>query len=186
MASRNSSSPSRRKPNHGSAAVETPIAIRSRVPLDAELRAHVAERLQAVLDGAAQLFERATVWFDNVDAARGTADTECRIRLVREGHPGVAVAARAEDPRAAFVRAAPSIARAARQVEAEAHADGAKATASPSEARAAGMVDALESSTTRPSRTSTRRSANRIKSATQLTRRTKRAVRSPQARAARG
>lgn len=49
----------------------------------------------------------------------------------------------------------------------------------------AGMTSALEDSAGRPSRKSTRRATNRIKSATQLTRRTKRNVRAPQTRAQR-
>lgn len=50
--------------------------------------------------------------------------------------------------------------------------------------RTSGMTAMLEDSTEdRPSRKSTRRSTNRVKQSTQLTRRTQRAVRSPKARA---
>jgi len=235
---------------------DTPIAIRSRISIDADLRAQTEERLRRALSSLGPRIERASVRFEDLNGPRGGVDTVCRVKLVFSGGPSVQVEERGIDAAVAMGRAVRRVAHAARR---RADRDGGSAPAATHEpvsvhraesrpfdaavdtgsvigrrvgrarvnldsalerpeklrrdayvntaevgrsatdrkaggsvsarrnARksADGMVSTLEDSRDKPSRKSTRRSSNRSLGATQLTRRTKRALATPGARAAR-
>ena len=150
--------------------------------------------------------------FKDVNGPRGGADTVARIQLTVAGRPSVFVEERAHDADQALSRAATSVAPGdgplRRQAGAAAPAPTRPARVLPPRPRAAraetrtppaarqdqaaqrpkqrgGMVYKLEASATKPSRKSTRKSANRLKTGNKLGRRTKRAKHTPRARASR-
>jgi hypothetical protein len=149
--------------------------------------------------------ERVSVRFKNLNGPRGGIDTSCRIKLTISGRPSVFVEERALDADKALARAATSVARAmARSVERVGLATPSlprlptpaptprpkKVEALAEEApkgrrRRRGMVYALEESATKPSRKSTRKSINRLKSGNKLSRRQQRRKHTPRARASR-
>lgn len=233
---------------------DTPLALRSRVPLSADTRDRIREQLTRKLRKFATHIERVTARFDDLNGPRTGLDSECRLKIVLANMESVIVEARAESPEAAFAQAGRSIERTLRKklerlgrsapastrdraapgaalevepsndagssigrrvgrsgknLEAAAsrpeklrrdvYVDTAAPSKSESDRRAggpstaarntklnrAGMTATLEDSRSTPSRKSTRRSANRVKSATNLQRRQIRATHSPGARARR-
>ncbi len=159
--------------------------------------------------------QRIDVRFKDVNGPRGGADTVVRIHVTVVGRPSVFVEERALDVHRALARAAASLSQAmdssigklgrrapagARPSSSSASASASAATApaaAPSRRRAPpastprrrprrrGMIYRLEESATKPSRKSTRKSVNRAKGASQLSRRTRRAKHSPKSRASR-
>jgi hypothetical protein len=256
--------PKPEKPSAGRTTVaQTPLTIRSRMPLDPKLRDAIRVKLGRLLHGLGPRLERASVRFEDINGPKRGVDTVCRIKVTMSGEPSVVVQSQAENPRTAFQLTAPRLASAVRRaahrkgkktpgptrrqkappsgadkgmlrrdrlsfivggeligrreghgvenrdaallrpekvrrdvpvdtsepgVSASARKAGGTATARRNtKANQAGMASMLEDTKApgQPSRKSTRRATNRIKGATQLTGRTKRAVHSPEERAAR-
>lgn len=233
---------------------EIPIAIRSTIPLRPSFEGRVRRQLARRVVHGADVIERGTVRFDDVNGPRGGRDTVCRIKLVMSGLPSLVVEKRAVSPGRAFapaveaigtkfrrrkgkhrlrsrsrrgVRGAPAaqlrnakhepgeligrrvgrgheaLARALERPEKgdrAAYVDTAAPGVSASDRRAGGGHTArrntlartsrahstLEDSRKRPSRKSTRRSANRGKPSGRLERAAAAAITTPQARANRG
>jgi hypothetical protein len=90
----------------------TPIAIRSRLDLAALFEDRIRRTLASRLGHAAQLIERGTVRFEDINGPRGGVDTMCRIKIVLSGRPSVQVEETATTPEAAFARAVPRLATA--------------------------------------------------------------------------
>lgn len=90
----------------------TPLAIRSRIPLDSDFRDLVRARLGRRLGKFAKRIERVSVRFEDVNGPRGGVDTVCRAKAVLEGLPSVVVEERAADVREAFRRVADGLERA--------------------------------------------------------------------------
>jgi ribosome-associated translation inhibitor RaiA len=88
-----------------------PVVIRSRVELTPDVEHAIRARLDEKLGQAAGLILRGTVQFEDADGPRGRLDTRCRIKVVLERRPAVAVEERAADPQAAFERAIAQVAR---------------------------------------------------------------------------
>jgi hypothetical protein len=185
---------------------ETPLRLHVR---GVDVSPEFPERARALLGRRLGRFgthiERAVVRVKNLNGKRGGVDTLCRIELTVAGRRSVFVEERALDADQALARAAASVARAmARSVErvglrtpapTRTPAPPAPIPRSTSSAPAAeprrerprrhGMVYVLETSATKPSRKSTRKSANRLKGGSKKMRRTQRKKHSPKARAAR-
>jgi hypothetical protein len=190
-------------------APRTPLAVRtSGLAVEPDLRRRIHSRLGIRLGKFAPRIERLTVRFEDVNGPRGGIDVACRIKAVISGVPSVVVTELAANPVAAFDRAGQRIERAVRQRIGRAREGGrllrvpppakpraASATVSRASAsaaprnrnqRARKATVALEGSTqSRPSRKSTRRSANRAKHGNKLARRESRRASSPSARRAR-
>jgi len=184
----------------------------SGVAVDPELRARIHQRLGWRLGKFAPRIERLSVRFEDVNGPRGGIDVACSIKAVIGDLPSVVVTELAANPRLAFDRASLRVERAVRraigrgrergrlgpmQAPTVAHgrkgrrgARGASVTrAAPSTAvrnrkrRAPKATAALEGSArSRPSRKSTRGSANRAKHGNKLGRREQRRLSSPKAR----
>ena len=193
-------------------ASSTPLAVRtSGLSVDPELRRRIHGRLGLRLGKFAPRIERLTVRFQDVNGPRGGRDVACRIKAVISGLPSVVVTELAGDPAEAFDRAGQRIGRVVRDAIGRGRergslarvqsprrpgdqrsARGASASrATPSAAprnrnrRPRKATAALEGSTLpRPSRKSTRRSANRAKHGNKLARRERRRTSSPNARRA--
>lgn len=90
----------------------TPLAIRSRIPLDSAFRDLVRARLGRRLGKFAKRIERVSVRFEDVNGPRGGIDTVCRAKAVLEGLPSVVVEERAADAREAFRRVSDGLERA--------------------------------------------------------------------------
>jgi hypothetical protein len=183
----------------------TPLTLRSGVPLDAATRAQIEAQVRSALASLDAPITRATVRFEDVGGRRGGIDTRCHIELVFDGGARVVDEERGESAPMAAARTLMRLSRMARRevqrlfrrspIEVDTSAPGvsetdrkrgpASLTGRGTKARPESAVYALEDTSDGPSRKSTRGSSNRIKAAAQLTRRTKRAVTSPQARAAR-
>jgi hypothetical protein len=153
------------------------------------------------------LVGRVDVRFEDVNGPRGGADTVARIHLPVAGRPPVFAQGRARDADRALARALSSVAAAMNRTTGRrglrvpaptrvAVEPGSRATAARAEdrrrarpargaRRTSGMVYRHEASATKPSRKSTRKSANRAKGASRLSRRTRHAKHTPRKRAAR-
>ena len=161
------------------------------------------------------LIERVDVRFKDVNGPRGGRDTVARIHLLVAGRPPVFVEERALAAGPAIALAAAAVGeamdratskrRSKRKMTApapthapeipsgRAHAavrhgrEPERKEAEPPRARPRrrGMVYELEESATKPSRKSTRKSANRMKGASRLSRRTRRRKHAPRSRASR-
>jgi len=187
-----------------------PLAVRtSGVEISPALRRQIATRLDRRLGQVASHVERVTVRFKDQNGPRGGVDTLCRIKVVLSGLPSVLANEKASDPAKAFKRADHSVERAVKRAITRGQARGmvtsgtgrtkAKRTAPPAatrprprpstaqrnvKKRTGRAVAALEDSAQpRPSRKSTRGSANRSKQGNKLTRRQKRRATSPKRRA---
>lgn len=93
----------------------TPLAIRSRIPLEPPFRDQVRERLGRKLGKFASQIERVSVRFDDANGPRGGVDTVCRVKAVLSGLPSIVVEERAADARDAFQRVAGVVERAVRR-----------------------------------------------------------------------
>ena len=93
----------------------TPLAIRSRIPLDPPFRDFVRERLGRKLGRFATQIERLSVRFDDANGPRGGVDTVCRVKAVLSGLPSVVVEERAADAREAFQRVTGAVERTVRR-----------------------------------------------------------------------
>jgi hypothetical protein len=103
---------SRRGPTEAAA---TPLAIRSRIPLEPAFRDLVRERLGRKLGKFATHIERVSVRFDDVNGPRGGVDTVCRAKAVLSGLPSLVVEERGADAREAFRDVAGALERAVRR-----------------------------------------------------------------------
>jgi len=186
----------------------TPLAVRtSGLAVDPELRRRIHRRLGWRLGKFAPRIERLTVRFEDVNGPRGAIDVACRIKAVVSGVPSVVVTELAGNAVEAFDRAGQRIERVVRRTIGRARErgrldrvlppGGRGGTARAKAPRAAAAAPrnrnqrprkatvALESSRRpRPSRKSTRRSANRAKHGNKLARRERRRASSPNARRA--
>jgi ribosome-associated translation inhibitor RaiA len=190
----------------------TPLALRTAgLSIDSKLREYVQRRVGLRLGKFAPHIERLTVRFEDVNGPRGGIDVTCGIKAVISGLPSVVVSERAGDPREAFDRADDRIERAVRRAIGRARehrrlgrvqprAIGWEGSSAADDGRASGTgraatavrnlqgrprkaTFALEGSARpRPSRKSTRGSANRAKHGNKLARRQQRRVASPTAR----
>ncbi|HTV21285.1 MAG TPA: hypothetical protein VMG12_21510 [Polyangiaceae bacterium] len=243
----------------GRTAIEaTPVTTRSRVPLRADARRRIEERLRRVLAPFATRIERASIRFEDVDGPRHGVGLRCAIKVVFSGSDSVIIEEQATSVPEAVRHAMPRVRRSVRRradqsggrtprpthpsraksarrsrpgseatlddgswigkragrgpdnwevvlerpeksrrdvdvdtaqpgVSASDRKAGGRSTARRNSKRNdSGMTYALEDSRTTPSRKSSRGSANHVKAATQLTRRTRRKLSSPAARAASG
>jgi hypothetical protein len=147
--------------------------------------AHARKRLGGLLARFAPYVERATVRFQSIDDPRAQLDSVCRIRVILMGMPPVAVEGRGNTELLALDRALRRVPAAVRK---QLHASHAPEPLRERDVklRAPRATHALERSATKPSRKSTRRSANHVKSDSNLRRRQMRRVRAPSSRAAHG
>jgi hypothetical protein len=196
-------------------APKTPVAVRtSGLGVDPQLRDRIHRRLGWRLGKFAPRIERLTVRFEDVNGPRGGIDVECRIKAVISGIPSVVITERAGDPVEAFDRAGLRVERVVRRAIGRARERGHLGRIQPPDTpregtgqrgvRAAQAVAfawtadrnrtkrgrkatvALEGSTRpRPSRKTTRGSANRAKHGNKLARRASRRAASPKAQRAR-
>ncbi len=189
-------------------APRTPLALRtSGLSIGPTLREHVHRRLGWRLGKFAAHIERLTVRFEDVNGPRGGIDVACKIKVVVAGLPSVVVSELAGDAREAFDRADDRVARAVSRAVGRAREhgrlgrmrapaiaghtpDGGRARTSTTvrnlQGRPRKAIFALEGSArSRPSRKSTRGSANRAKHGNKLARRQQRRIAAPTARKAR-
>ncbi|HEY4394426.1 MAG TPA: HPF/RaiA family ribosome-associated protein [Polyangia bacterium] len=192
-------------------APATPLAVRtSGLTVEPALRERIHQRLGWRLGKFAPRIERLSVRFEDVNGPRGGVDVACRIKAVLSALPSVVVMELAHDPVAAFDRAGQRLERAVRRAVGRGRergrlgpvplevprAAGARRAAAPRPAastatrnrkrRAPKATVALEGSArSRPSRKSTRGSANRAKHGNKLARRESRRAASPKGRRAR-
>jgi ribosome-associated translation inhibitor RaiA len=190
-------------------APRTPVAVRtSGVTVEADLRERIHERLGWRLGKFAPRIERISVRLEDVNGPRGGVDVACRIKAVMSSFPSVVVTEVAKTPVEAFDRAGLRLERAVRgaigrrgrsagPVGLEVpRAAGTRRAAAPRPAastaernrkrRAPKATVALEGSArARPSRKTTRGSANRAKHGNKLARREQRRISSPKGRRAR-
>jgi ribosome-associated translation inhibitor RaiA len=195
-------------------APKTPLAVRTAdLVVDPELRDRILRRLGERLGKFAPHIERLTVRFEDVNGPRGGIDVVCRIKAVISGLPSLIVTERAGTAAQAFDRAGLRLERAVRRAIGRARERGhvtrpqapelqpefqrqprrapasrvaASTAARNRKGRAPKATVALEGSTrARPSRKSTRKSANRAKHGNKLARRERRRATSPKGRRAR-
>ena len=191
-------------------APRTPLSIRtSGLSTDTDLRDRIRLRLGWRLGKFAPRIERLTVRFEDVNGPRGGRDVSCKIKVVISGLPSVVVSEVAGNALEAFDRSDGRVERVVRReiqraregghlgriplgpkVSGRGSADGGAAPASPSPRnftrRPRKATVALEASArSRPSRKSTRGSANRAKHGNKLARREKRRISSPKAKRSR-
>ena len=194
------------------AIVAPPLRIRATgVALTAEIEKRTRTVLSRRLSRFGTQIQRIDVRLKDVNGPRGGADTVARIQVKVVGRPSVFVEERALDAHRALARAAASLSQAMDSAigklgrrapagarpsssssasAATAPAAGPSRRAPPASTprrrpRRRGMIYRLEESATKPSRKSTRKSVNRAKGASQLSRRTRRAKQSPKVRASR-
>jgi hypothetical protein len=191
-------------------APRTPLAVRtSGLAIDPDLRRRIHRRMGLRLGKFAPRIERLTVRFEDVNGPRGGIDVACRIKAVVSGVPSIVATELARTAVEAFDRAGQRIERAVRRTIVRARERGRLDRLPPPPGRRAGQEGmargdasastatrnrnqrprkatvALEGSTrSRPSRKSTRKSANRAKHGNKLARRESRRVSSPTARRA--
>lgn len=104
------------KPRRGRTdASATPLAIRSRIPLEPEFREYVRERLGRRLGKFATQIERLSVRFDDDNGPKGGVDVVCRAKAVLSALPSQVVEERAADAREAFQRVAGRLERTVRR-----------------------------------------------------------------------
>lgn len=189
-------------------APRTALAIRtSGLPIDTDLRDRIRLRLGWRLGKFAPRIERLTVRFEDVNGPRGGRDISCKIKVVISGLPSVVVSEIAGDAHEAFDRLDDRVERVVRSAIQRARERGNLDRIQPG-AKVSGVSDedaapelpsprnftrrprkatvALEASAaSRPSRKSTRGSANRAKHGNKLARRERRKISSPKAKRSR-
>lgn len=190
------------------ASIQVHSQTRARVPSIQE--AHAARAIQERLDRFGSSVIRASVHFQDALAARGGTDTVCSVRVMLRGREQVVVEERAHTAREAVELVADDVERAvgesvaarargrrergnhAQEREAGAEEAPARHKTHPSmrhakdhHPRATSAYEPIETASERPSRKSTRGSANRSKRDTNLALRHGRALRAPTARATR-
>jgi ribosome-associated translation inhibitor RaiA len=199
------------KASRGATGVEeTPVAIRSQLELGASLKRTIRAGLGRKLGPHAARIERVTVRLVDLNGPRGGADDiSCEIKVVLAGAPSVVIKERGATPAAAFDQALPRIARVLRKDLGRRGGSGRDARRAASRrpaaraarpARADGLGTARrnlrkpgsrmtavleDSASARPSRKSTRKSANRGKTSQGKERTAVAKAVSPQARRAR-
>jgi hypothetical protein len=189
----------------------TEVSTHSRVALDEVARTSIEDRLRLTLLPFGTRISRALIRLHDENGPRGGPGLRCRIEVVFDHGERVHIEQRASEVLEAVRRIMPRVARAVRHHVERSGQKTPRATRRPAhaalDAEAAvanghsgaqngnhharhdgsqndsGMSYALEDSEGRPSRKSTRASSNHIKAASQLTRRVRRALQSPQARA---
>jgi ribosome-associated translation inhibitor RaiA len=179
------------------------------VGVEPELRTRVHRRLGRQLGKFAPRIERLSVRFDDVNGPRGGMDIACTIKAVVSGLPSLVVTELASDPGDAFDRAGQRLERVVRRAigrarqtgrlrrlqepEHEAAEQGVPAKQAPAAPASTAARNrkkhapkanvALEGSArSRPSRKTTRGSANRAKHGNKLARRERRRLASPKSR----
>jgi hypothetical protein len=171
---------------------ETPLHIRTfaTTPRTASSRAglgdYVRMKLGRKLGKFAHAIERVSVRFEDVNGPRGGVDAVSRIKVVLSERPSVVVEARGVDACQAFDQASHRTERSVRRSlgrtdgATDRKAGGGSTAARNVKRRTSRATAALEDSATgRPSRKSTRASANRAKSGSKQGRRAKAAASSP-------
>jgi hypothetical protein len=191
-------------------APRTPLTVQtSKLPIDTDLRARIRRRLGWRLGKFAPRIERLTVRFEDVNGPRGGRDISCKIKVVISGLPSVVVSEVAGNALEAFDRSDGRVERVVRRAIQRARegghlgrirsgpkasgrsaSDEGAAPALPSPRnftrRPRKATAALEASArSRPSRKSTRGSANRAKQGNKLARREQRQTSSPKAKRSR-
>jgi hypothetical protein len=97
------------------AAEDTPLAVRSRVPLPEGMVERVRASLGRSLGHTATRIERASLRFEDVNGPRGGLDTMCRIKVVMSGRPSIIVEQRGRGAADAFARAQAPLLRSVRR-----------------------------------------------------------------------
>ena len=199
-----------RRTNGRTWAPGTPLAVRtSGLAIEPEVRERVRQRLGWRLGKFAPRIERISVRFEDVNGPRGGVDVACRIKAVLSSVPSVVVTELAHDAVEAFDRAGQRLERAVRRAVDRGRGRGRLGPVPLEVPRAAGARRAVEprpastaarnrkrrapkatvalegSARARPSRKSTRGSANRSKHGNKLARREQRRAASPKGRRAR-
>jgi hypothetical protein len=186
----------------------TEVTTHARVALDEVARTSIEDRLRRTLMPFGTRISRALIRLQDENGPRGGPGLCCKIEVVFDRGDRVHIEQRAGEVLEVVRRVMPRVARAVRQhversgqktprptlrvphaaPEPEARVlngrDGNHHGKHDGRQNDSGMTYALEDCDGRPSRKSTRASSNHIKAATQLTRRVRRALQSPQARAA--
>jgi hypothetical protein len=186
----------------------TEVITHARGALDEVARTSIEERLRLTLVPFGTRISRAVIHLQDENGPRGGPGLRCSIEIVFDHGEPVHIEQRASEVLEAVRRIMPRVARAVRHRVERSGQKTPRATLRPPPAALepeapltnghngnhhgrhdgrqndSGMTYALEDCDGRPSRKSTRTSNNHIKAATQLTRRVRRALQSPQARAA--
>lgn len=188
----------------------TEVITHARVALDEVARTSIEDRLRLTLMPFGTRISRALIRLEDENGPRGGPGLRCMIEIVFDRGDRVRIEQRASEVLEAVRRVMPRVARAVRHQVERSGQKTPRPTLRPQSAAAdpppersepnghnghahgkhdgrqndSGMTYALEDCSGRPSRKSTRASSNHIKAATQLTRRVRRALQSPQARAA--
>jgi ribosome-associated translation inhibitor RaiA len=186
----------------------TEVITHARVALDEVARTSIEDRLRLTLMPFGTRISRALIRLRDENGPRGGPGLRCSIEVVFDGGDRVRIEQRASEVLEAVRRVMPRVARAVRHHVERSGQKTPRATLRPQFAALepeapltnghngnhhgkhdgsqndSGMTYALEDCAGRPSRKSTRASSNHIKAASQLTRRVRRALQSPQARAA--
>jgi hypothetical protein len=186
---------------------DTPIVTHTRIGLPEVTRTSIEERLRRALAPFGTRISRAAIRLEDLNGPRGGVDLCCSVEVLFDGGNRVRIVQRAAEVLEAVRRIIPRVARSVRQYvgrsghrtprPSQSPLGQTQASASTSAARTphsqhdgrqndSGMSYALEDSQGKPSRKSTRASSNHVKSATQLTRRTRRRLHAPQTRASAG
>jgi hypothetical protein len=183
----------------------TEVITHSRIGLDEVARTSIEDRLRLTLMPFGTRISRAVIRLSDENGPRGGPGLRCMIEVVFDRGDRVQIEQRASEVLEAVRRIMPRLARAVRHHVERSGQKTPRPTLRPPPAvlgseppisnghnrhgkhdgsqNDSGMTYALEDSDGRPSRKSTRTSSNHIKAATQLTRRVRRALQSPQARA---
>src|SRR5687767_147228 len=152
-----------------------PIVIRSPVPLGEGFQQRMRTQLGHRMGHAEGLIERVTVRFEDINGPKGGVDTVCRIKVVVKRRPSIQTTKQDESIPKAFARAVHAVGVAVDRMHQKYQLRAAprmssgpisSSTGAPQRvrrtrlARTTRATAALEESMTRPSRKSTRRSAN--------------------------
>lgn len=183
----------------------TPVAIRSDEKLGAAFEQRIRKQLATRIGHAAGLLERLTVRFEDVNGPKGGIDIVCKIKADVSRRPSIVVQKRAEDQARAFASAVDALGVAIDRMQRKhglatgrprtTRAPATRTTAPDSSAmlgrprtqlaRTSRATSVLEESSTRPSRKSTRRSANRGKPSQSKERAAHATLQTPRSRASR-
>jgi hypothetical protein len=184
----------------------TEVISHFRIPIDEVARTSIEDRLRLTLLPFGTRISRAVIRLCDENGPRGGPGLRCMIEVVFDRGDRVQIEQRASEVLEAVRRIMPRVARAVRHHVERSGQKTPRPTLRPppipegeppitnghnrnhpgkhdGSQNDSGMTYALEDSDGRPSRKSTRASSNHIKAATQLTRRVRRALQSPQARA---
>lgn len=82
-----------------------PISIRSSISLDPDFEDRIRTQLASRVGHSAEMIERGTVRFEDVNGPKGGVDTICRIKLVVRGRPSVLAEKRDTSVGRAFAQA---------------------------------------------------------------------------------